>query len=52
MSSCNSMQARFSEYLDGRMTGREMQRIAAHLDSCSACGAEFLALRRNTAAPC
>jgi hypothetical protein len=50
MSSCNSMQARFSEYLDGRMTGREMQRIAAHLDSCPSCGAEFLALRRNTAA--
>lgn len=50
MSSCGSMQARFSEYLDGRMTGREMQRIAAHLDSCPACGAEFLALRRNAGA--
>jgi hypothetical protein len=47
MSSCNSMQARFSEYLDGRMTGREMQRIAAHLESCPSCAAEFLALRRN-----
>lgn len=47
MSSCGSMQSRFSEYLDGRMTGREMQRIAAHLDSCPACAAEFLALRRN-----
>jgi hypothetical protein len=44
------MQARFSEYLDGRMTGREMQRIAAHLDSCSVCGSEFMALRRNAAA--
>lgn len=50
MSSCDSMQSRFSEYLDGRMTGREMQRIAAHLERCPACGAEFLALRRNAAA--
>lgn len=50
MSSCSSMQSRFSEYLDGRMTGREMQRIAAHLDGCAACGAEFTALRRNAAA--
>ncbi|MDR3739135.1 MAG: zf-HC2 domain-containing protein [Terracidiphilus sp.] len=50
MSSCNSMKARFSEYLDGRMTGREMQRIAAHLDSCPACGSEFMSLRRNASA--
>ncbi len=50
MSSCNSMQARFSEYLDGRMTGREMQRIAAHLDGCPSCAAEFLELRRNATA--
>lgn len=50
MSSCSSMQARFSEYLDGRMTGREMQRIAAHLDSCPTCGPEFMELRRNATA--
>ena len=31
MNSCNVMQAKFTEYLDGRLTGREMQRIAARL---------------------
>ena len=34
MNGCNAMQAKFSEYLDGRLTGQEMQRIAAHLDRC------------------
>jgi hypothetical protein len=37
MSSCSAMRARFSDYLDGRLTGREMQRIASHLDSCREC---------------
>lgn len=50
MSSCKSMQTRFSEYLDGRLTGREMQRIAAHLDRCAVCADEFLALRQNAVA--
>jgi putative zinc finger protein len=49
MSSCTAMQARFSEYLDGRMTGREMQRIAAHLDRCLGCAGEWRALRQNQA---
>ena len=35
--SCNGVQARFTEYLDGRLSGREMQRIAAHMDQCPAC---------------
>ena len=50
MSSCSAIQTKFSEYLDGRMTGREMQRIAAHLDRCPACAGEWRALRRNQAA--
>ncbi len=50
MSSCTAMQAKFSEYLDGRMTGREMQRIAAHLDRCPGCAREWRALRQNQAA--
>jgi len=50
MSSCSAMQSKFSEYLDGRMTGREMQRIAAHLDRCRACDSEFAALRENQSA--
>lgn len=50
MSSCTAMQAKFSEYLDGRMTGREMQRIAAHLDRCPGCAREWRSLRQNQAA--
>ena len=46
MNGCSTMQARFSEYLDGRLTGREMQLIAAHLDSCRACAAEWVSLRQ------
>lgn len=49
MSSCSAVQARFSEYLDGRMTGREMQRIAAHLESCHGCRGEWTILRQNQA---
>jgi anti-sigma factor RsiW len=45
MNGCNAMQAKFSEYLDGRLTGREMQRITAHLDRCRACAAEWTSLR-------
>ena len=34
MSGCSEVKAKFTEYLDGRLNGREMQRIAAHLESC------------------
>jgi anti-sigma factor RsiW len=40
------MQARFSEYLDGRLTGREMQRVAAHMDRCPNCAREWFLLRQ------
>ncbi len=50
MSSCTAMQAKFSDYLDSRMTGREMQRIAAHLDRCPGCAREWKTLRQNQAA--
>ena len=45
MNGCNAMQAKFSEYLDGRLTGQEMQRIAAHLEVCCECAAEWTSLR-------
>jgi anti-sigma factor RsiW len=45
MNGCSTMQARFSEYLDGRLTGREMQQIAAHLDGCRECATEWASLR-------
>ncbi len=49
MSGCSATQARFSEYLDGRLTGREMQRIAAHLDRCRECAAEWASLKQTQA---
>ena len=45
MNGCGAMKAKFSEYLDGRLTGQEMQRIAAHLDGCTECAGEWTALR-------
>ena len=45
MNGCGAMKAKFSEYLDGRLTGQEMQRIAAHLEECGACAAEWTSLR-------
>src|SRR5260370_16751517 len=45
MNRCSSMQAKCSEYLDGRLTGREMQRIAAHLEACRDCAREWFALK-------
>jgi len=45
MNGCGAMKAKFSEYLDGRLTGEEMRRIAAHLDECADCAAEWTSLR-------
>jgi len=41
MSSCSAIQAQFSEYLDGAVSGAEMHAIAAHLERCGECEAEF-----------
>jgi anti-sigma factor RsiW len=46
MSSCNTVQSSFTEYMDGRLTGHEMQRIAAHLDGCRECSHEWASLRQ------
>ena len=43
---CSSARARISDYHDGRLTGREMQRITKHLDGCVRCTAEFQTERR------
>jgi anti-sigma factor RsiW len=47
MNGCNTTQAKFTEYLDGRLSGREMQRIAAHLEGCRACANEWESLRET-----
>ena len=45
MNGCNAVQAKFTDYLDGRLKGVEMQHIAAHLDECRECTLEWNALR-------
>jgi anti-sigma factor RsiW len=47
MSGCNAVQARLTEYLDGRLNGREMQRIASHLEDCRECAHEWVELRQT-----
>lgn len=39
--SCEDIRPDFSAYLDGAVSGRTMQSIAAHLQSCPSCAAEF-----------
>ncbi len=42
---CSSVRELFSGYLDGAVSGREMQVVAAHLQSCEPCHTEFAAWR-------
>lgn len=47
MNGCSDVQAGFTEYLDGRLNGREMHEIAAHLDDCRDCAREWASLRET-----
>lgn len=38
---CQSTRALFSGYLDGAVSGRQMQAVAAHLEGCAGCREEF-----------
>jgi len=38
---CSGVRSKFAEYLEGRLTGHEMQRVAAHLKGCGKCSADF-----------
>lgn len=49
MNSCNAMQIKFTEYLDGRLGGREMQSVADHLERCHACADEWRLLAKTQA---
>lgn len=42
---CASIRPRFSEYMDGAVTGRSMLEIDRHLKICHACDEEFRSLR-------
>jgi anti-sigma factor RsiW len=46
MKHCKSISAQFSDYLDGAMSGKAMQRIAAHLEQCPSCADDFALWRR------
>lgn len=48
--SCNSIQSKFSEYLDGRLTGVEMHDIASHLTACRSCSDEWVGLQKTQVA--
>jgi len=43
--SCHQVRKMFSAYLDGAISGREMQALSAHLESCGNCKSEFEAWR-------
>jgi hypothetical protein len=43
---CSKVQSSFSAYLDGAVSGRQMQSIAGHLESCAECSEEFDSLRK------
>jgi hypothetical protein len=47
MNDCRSIQIGFSDYLDSRLSGREMQEMAAHLEGCADCKREWELLRRT-----
>jgi hypothetical protein len=42
---CGKHSSSFSAYLDGAVSGKQMQAIARHLESCSGCREEFESLR-------
>ena len=42
---CSKVQSSFSAYLDGAVSGKQMQSIANHLEGCMGCREEFDALR-------
>jgi len=42
---CTRIRSSFSSYLDGAVSGRQMQAIARHLEVCESCTQEFAALR-------
>lgn len=46
MNGCGPIRERFTDYLDGRLTGHEMQHVAAHLENCGNCAAEWTLMRR------
>jgi anti-sigma factor RsiW len=44
---CERARARFSDLLDGTLSGAEMHALSAHFDECTECGREFRALQNT-----
>src|SRR3954463_12294991 len=44
---CEQMRDMFSSYLDGALTGAEMQSIARHMQECGECRAEYSSLAKS-----
>jgi hypothetical protein len=49
MNGCNQVQASFTDYLDGRLTGHTMLEVDAHLEDCRECALEWDSLREMQA---
>ena len=47
MNECMAVQAKFTEYLDGLLSGREMQSVAAHLENCRKCATEWKSVEQT-----
>ena len=44
---CGEAKKLFSPYLDGALTGRQMQALTSHIDGCAGCGRQYQQLRRT-----
>jgi putative zinc finger protein len=44
---CGEAKKLFSPYLDGQVSGREMRALDGHIDECSRCAREYVAMRRT-----
>lgn len=44
---CNRARSLLSSYLDGAVSGRQMQAISQHMRECAACETEYVALQRS-----
>jgi anti-sigma factor RsiW len=47
MNECKLVQEKFTEYLDSRLNGKEMQRIASHVNQCSECARVWADLKQT-----
>ncbi|MFC1950934.1 anti-sigma factor family protein [Chloroflexota bacterium] len=46
---CDRVREKLSEYIDGQLAGKDLERVEAHLNECEACTAELAELRTTVA---